>query len=106
MLRNTAVLLTSFAGQRPEFVLPDRGRYVSMERHFLLSYMRLLVHTCHKRGAPATSGMVALVLPPSDGDRDDDQATRDVIRRVSASVTLSLKNIVVFKNFIVVICIS
>jgi malate synthase len=50
-------------GSRPSFVLPDRSKYVNMERHFLKSYMRLVVRTCHARGAPATGGMAALVLP-------------------------------------------
>jgi malate synthase len=45
---------------RPEFVLPDRGS-VTMERHFLRSYSRLLIATCHRRGAHALGGMAAQI---------------------------------------------
>ncbi|KAL4713421.1 hypothetical protein ACJJTC_010406 [Scirpophaga incertulas] len=55
-------------GSNKEFVLPERNKYVSMDRHFLNSYMRLVVSTCHARGAPATGGMAAAMLKPgSDG---------------------------------------
>ncbi|CAN2388823.1 Malate synthase, partial [Pristimantis euphronides] len=50
-------------GHRPKFLLPDRSKYVNMEKHFLKSYMDLLVQTCHQRGALATGGMAALLLP-------------------------------------------
>ncbi|TSO15268.1 Malate synthase, glyoxysomal [Bagarius yarrelli] len=51
-------------GHRAEFLLPDRSKYVNMEKRFLRSYMELLVQTCHRRGALATGGMAALLLPP------------------------------------------
>ena len=47
-------------------MLPDRSKYVNMQKHFLKSYMDLLVHTCHQRGAPATGGMVPVLMPPRD----------------------------------------
>ncbi|CAL9707137.1 unnamed protein product [Knipowitschia caucasica] len=50
-------------GHRGAFLLPDRSKYVNMEKRFLRSYMDLLVQTCHKRGALATGGMAALLLP-------------------------------------------
>ncbi|XP_072898813.1 malate synthase-like [Hemitrygon akajei] len=50
-------------GHRREFLLPDRSKYVNMEKMFLKSYMDLLVKTCHKRGALATGGMAAQLLP-------------------------------------------
>ncbi|XP_037316798.1 malate synthase-like isoform X2 [Pungitius pungitius] len=50
-------------GHRQDFLLPDRSKYVNMEKHFLRSYMDLLVQTCHRRGALATGGMAALLLP-------------------------------------------
>ncbi|XP_076055662.1 malate synthase-like isoform X2 [Oratosquilla oratoria] len=53
-------------GHRPDFVLPDRNKYVNMKRHFLKSYMDLVVHTCHKRGAHATGGMAATLLSSKD----------------------------------------
>ncbi|XP_037531348.1 malate synthase-like [Nematolebias whitei] len=49
-----------------------------MEKRFLRSYMDLLVQTCHRRGALATGGMAALLLPPS--------LNPDSYRRVLASV--------------------
>ncbi|SVD46015.1 uncharacterized protein METZ01_LOCUS398869, partial [marine metagenome] len=42
----------------PNFVLPDRSE-VTMNRHFLESYVNLLIQTCHKRGAHAMGGMAA-----------------------------------------------
>uniref|UniRef100_A0A8P4K2I1 malate synthase n=1 Tax=Dicentrarchus labrax TaxID=13489 RepID=A0A8P4K2I1_DICLA len=50
-------------GHRQAFLLPDRSKYVNMEKRFLRSYMDLLVQTCHRRGALATGGMAALLLP-------------------------------------------
>lgn len=50
-------------GHRRDFLLPDRNKYVSMDRHFLKSYMDLVVQTCHQRGCHATGGMAALLLP-------------------------------------------
>jgi malate synthase len=45
---------------RPEFVLPDRAQ-VTMEVPFMAAYARLLVETCHRRGAHAIGGMAAFV---------------------------------------------
>jgi malate synthase len=42
----------------PDYVLPDRS-IVTMERHFLKSYVNLLIRTCHRRGAHAMGGMSA-----------------------------------------------
>lgn len=44
----------------PERVLPDR-HLVSMDKHFLDSYSKLLVKTCHRRGAFAMGGMSAFI---------------------------------------------
>ncbi|MAV64289.1 MAG: malate synthase A [Pelagibacteraceae bacterium TMED237] len=43
-----------------KFTLPDRSE-VTMERHFLKSYVELLIYTCHKRGAHAMGGMAAQI---------------------------------------------
>ena len=51
------------SGRSPDFVISDRIRYVNIDQTFLLSYIRLLVKICHKRGALATGGMAALMLP-------------------------------------------
>jgi malate synthase len=45
---------------REGFVLPDRGA-VTMDRHFLKSYVDLLIRTCHRRGAHAMGGMAAQI---------------------------------------------
>jgi len=50
---------------RPEFVLPDRAE-VTMTSHFLRSYSRLLIRTCHRRGAHAMGGMAAQIPIKND----------------------------------------
>ncbi|QDU69174.1 malate synthase A [Engelhardtia mirabilis] len=60
------------------FVLPDRDA-VGMDRHFLRSYSRLLIRTCHRRGAFAMGGMAAQVP-----QRNDPAATAEAIARVRA----------------------
>lgn len=50
-------------GKRDAYLLPDRNKYVNMGQPFLRNYMRLLINICHKRGALATGGMAAKVLP-------------------------------------------
>uniref|UniRef100_A0A182QWW6 malate synthase n=1 Tax=Anopheles farauti TaxID=69004 RepID=A0A182QWW6_9DIPT len=57
-----ASIIAKFGWQR-EFLLPDRNKYVNMGQPFLRNYMRLLIHVCHKRGALATGGMAAKILP-------------------------------------------
>lgn len=49
----------------PGFVLPDRVE-VTMTAHFLRSYSRLLIRTCHRRGAHAMGGMAAQIPIKSD----------------------------------------
>ena len=71
---------------RPEFVLPDRAR-VTMDRHFLKSYVDLLIRTCHRRGIHAMGGMAAQI--PIKGDaaanaRALDKVLQDKIREVHA----------------------
>jgi malate synthase len=53
----------------PDFVLPDRGS-VGMDRHFLRSYSRLLIQTCHRRGAHAMGGMAAQIPVRGDEQRN------------------------------------
>ena len=52
----------------PACVLPDRDA-VTMERHFLRSYSRLLIQTCHRRGAHAMGGMAAQIPVKDDGEK-------------------------------------
>lgn len=50
---------------RGDFVLPDRAS-VTMTTHFLRSYSRLLIETCHRRGAHAMGGMAAQIPIKND----------------------------------------
>ncbi|XP_043825941.1 malate synthase, glyoxysomal-like isoform X2 [Dromiciops gliroides] len=68
-------------GHRAEFLLPDRSKYVNMEKLFLKSYMDLLVQTCHRRGALATGGMAALLLP-KDQKSDSYQSVLAAVKRL------------------------
>jgi malate synthase len=63
---------------RPDFLLPDRAS-VTMERHFLKSYVDLLIKTCHRRGAHAMGGMAAQIPI-----RDDPTANAAAMTRVRA----------------------
>jgi malate synthase len=49
----------------PGSVLPDRAS-LGMHRPFLDAYCRLLVRTCHRRGAHAMGGMAAHIPNPAD----------------------------------------
>lgn len=46
--------------KHPDYVLPDR-QVVTMDKPFLNAYSRLLVRTCHRRGAFAIGGMAAFI---------------------------------------------
>jgi len=46
--------------KHPDRVLPDR-QVVTMDKPFLNAYSRLLIRTCHKRGAFAMGGMAAFI---------------------------------------------
>ncbi|MCI0650647.1 MAG: malate synthase A [Planctomycetes bacterium] len=61
----------------PERVFPDRAQ-VSMTTHFLRSYSRLLVQTCHRRGAHAIGGMAAQIPI-----RDDEAANAVALEKVA-----------------------
>jgi len=63
---------------RRDFLLPDRAS-VTMDRHFLKSYVDLLIKTCHRRGAHAMGGMAAQIPI-----RDDPQANAAAMARVRA----------------------
>lgn len=52
------------------FVFPDRAE-VGMDKHFLSSYVRLLVQTCHKRGIHAMGGMAAQIPIKTDKAAND-----------------------------------
>ena len=70
----------------PEFVLPDRS-LVTMERHFLSSYVELLIQTCHRRGIHAMGGMAAQIPIRNDAAANEqalEKVRRDKLREVQA----------------------
>jgi malate synthase len=72
--------------KRPDFLLPDRST-VTMERHFLKSYVDLLIRTCHRRGIHAMGGMAAQIPiknDPEANDRAIDKVRQDKLREVNA----------------------
>jgi malate synthase len=71
---------------RPDFVLPDRAQ-VTMERHFLSSYVNLLIATCHRRGIHAMGGMAAQIPIKNDAAANEAALSRvrqDKLREVKA----------------------
>ncbi len=70
----------------PNCVLPDRGE-VTMDRHFLNSYVNLLIATCHRRGIHAMGGMAAQIPIKSDPKANDEALSKvrqDKLREVAA----------------------
>ena len=70
----------------PEFVLPDRSQ-VTMEVHFLNSYVELLIQTCHRRGIHAMGGMAAQIPIRNDAAANEqalEKVRRDKLREVKA----------------------
>jgi malate synthase len=64
--------------RRPGFVLPDRQQ-VTMTTHFLRSYSKLVIKTCHHRGAFAMGGMA-----PQIPIKNDPQANEEAMAKVRA----------------------
>ena len=69
----------------PNRVLPDR-QVVTMQQPFLNAYSRLLVKTCHKRGALAMGGMAALI-PAKDPAENN-----TILAKVKVDKELEAKN--------------
>ncbi|HMD17487.1 MAG TPA: malate synthase A [Terriglobales bacterium] len=70
----------------PEFVLPDRSE-VTMETHFLSSYVELLIQICHRRGIHAMGGMAAQIPIRNDAAANEqalEKVRRDKLREVHA----------------------
>jgi malate synthase len=70
----------------PHFVLPDRS-LVTMDRHFLKSYVDLLIQTCHRRGVHAMGGMAAQIPVRSDAEANRqafEKVRKDKLREVTA----------------------
>lgn len=67
-------------------LLPDRGQ-VTMTRHFLKSYVDLLIKTCHRRGAHAMGGMAAQIPIKNDTKANEEAIAKvyeDKLREVHA----------------------
>ncbi|MEL7291269.1 MAG: malate synthase A [Pseudomonadota bacterium] len=71
--------------KHPDRVLPDR-QVVTMDKPFLNAYSRLLVRTCHKRGAFAMGGMAAFI------PAKDPQTNQQVLDKVYNDKTLEASN--------------
>ncbi len=56
--------IKKFAGDK-SVLLPDRGQ-VTMTTHFMRSYSKLAIKTCHRRGVSAMGGMSAFIPIKSD----------------------------------------
>jgi len=69
----------------PDRVLPDR-QVVTMDKPFLSAYSRLLIKTCHRRGAFAMGGMAAFI-PSKDAERNN-----WVLNKVKADKQLEADN--------------
>lgn len=69
----------------PDRVLPDR-QVVTMDQPFLNAYSRLLVKTCHRRGALAMGGMAAFI--PSK----DPEQNQQILAKVRADKELERAN--------------
>jgi malate synthase len=71
---------------RSDFVLPDRST-VTMEKHFLNSYVNLLIQTCHRRGIHAMGGMAAQIPiknDPAANEKALEKVRQDKLREVTA----------------------
>ena len=71
---------------RPDFVLPDRST-LTMEKHFLKSYVELLIQTCHRRGIHAMGGMAAQIPIKNDSAANEkalEKVRQDKLREVTA----------------------
>jgi malate synthase len=67
-------------------ILPDRAQ-VTMTRHFLKSYVDLLIQTCHRRGIHAMGGMAAQIPIKNDAAANNvalEKVRADKLREVEA----------------------
>ncbi len=61
--------IKKFAGDT-SMLLPDRAQ-ITMTTHFMRSYSKLCIKTCHRRNAPAMGGMSALIPIKSDPEANE-----------------------------------
>jgi len=70
----------------PRFMMPDRIT-VTMDKHFLKSYVDLLIQTCHRREIHAMGGMAAQIPIKNDAAANEaamEKVRQDKIREVKA----------------------
>jgi len=68
------------------YCLPDRS-VVTMNRHFLSSYVKQLVYVCHKRGAHAMGGMAAQIPIKNNNEQNEaamSMVNNDKVREANA----------------------
>jgi malate synthase len=73
-------------GTRADFIMPDRA-LVTMDRHFLSSYVQLLIKTCHRRNIHAMGGMAAQIPIKNDPAANEaalEKVRQDKLREVKA----------------------
>ncbi len=73
-------------GTRADFVMPNRA-LVAMDRHFLSSYVQLLIKTCHRRNIHAMGGMAAQIPIKNDPTANEaalEKVRQDKLREVKA----------------------
>jgi malate synthase len=70
----------------PQFLLPDRDQ-VTMASPFMDAYSRLLIKTCHRRGAHAMGGMAAFIPI-----KNDPEANAAAIAKVQADKEREVRN--------------
>ena len=71
---------------RDDLTLPDRST-ITMDRHFLKSYVALLIETCHRRGIHAMGGMAAQIPIKRDAEANEramERVRQDKLREVMA----------------------
>jgi malate synthase len=71
---------------RADCLMPDRS-LVTMDKHFLKSYVEQLIYTCHRRGIHAMGGMAAQIPIKSDAAANDAafaKVKQDKLREVTA----------------------
>jgi malate synthase len=71
--------------EHKDWIVPDRLQ-VTMDKHFLDSYSKLLCETCHKRGAFAMGGMAAFI-PTKDPAKNE-----EIFAKVAADKLREVKN--------------
>ncbi|XP_055607122.1 malate synthase-like isoform X2 [Uranotaenia lowii] len=83
----SASIIAKF-GDHKDFLIPDRNKYVNMGQPFLRNYMQLLINVCHRRGALATGGMAAKLLPSGKGNGN---LTQEIIESVKLAKCVEIE---------------